>query len=74
MGVARTPGEEPLNARRLLVPIPLTLTLAALLAMPAALSAQDVGQILERSGALTRIENLSGELTLTVVSPAETAA
>ncbi|MDE0218200.1 MAG: outer membrane lipoprotein-sorting protein [Spirochaetaceae bacterium] len=69
MGAARTPREEPLNTRRLLASIPLTLALAALLAIPGPLSAQDVEQILERSGALTRIENLSGELTLTVVSP-----
>ena len=56
--------------RRLLVPIPVTLTLAGLmLTAPALLCAQDVEQIMERSGALTRIANLSGELTLTVVSP-----
>ena len=60
-----------MNARRrLLVPIPVTLTLVGLmLAAPALLSAQDLEQIMERSGALTRVANLSGELTLTVTSP-----
>jgi len=72
VGAARggQPREEPLNAHRLNAPTRVALTLAGLmLAVPALLSAQDLDQIMERSGALTRIENLSGDLTLTVVSP-----
>ena len=64
-----------MNERHLSAPILSALTLAGLvLAAPALLFAQDVEQIFERSGALSRIENLSGELTLTVVSPGETGA
>lgn len=59
-----------MNVHRLFAPIPAALTLAvSMLAAPALLAAQDLDQIMERSGALTRIANLSGDLTLTVTSP-----
>ncbi len=58
-----------MNDRRRLLAVHAALTLAGLAFAAAPLAAQDVERIMERSGDLTRVANLTGELTLTVISP-----